>query len=239
MTAPKASLFGPLKTLLYLACLWLPLSFFIWFYFAQLFVMPVAFIASTILQMWMPSVITGVEQLTIATQDGGEQLTYLLDFVTSLPVAPEYLVGQDLSQGRPAVVVEVNPMIYGYSIPVLCGLVMATPLSGLRRAAQIAGGGAVLLLVQTFGSIFDAMKSIALQAGPEGAAAVARYGISPELIAFAYQFGYLVLPSITPVILWVMFNQRFIQTLITTDSDELPDETSASGAQSQSGAGQS
>jgi len=205
-------MFGPLKTLLFLAVLWLPLSFFVWFYFAQLFVVPVAWLSSTILEWWMPTVFTGVEQTR-----------HLLSFITALPVDPALLVGVDMSQGRPAVVVDVNPMIYGFCIPVLTGLVMATPLSSARRALQISGGVIILLGVQAFGTIFDVLKSIGLQAGAEGANVIAQAGLSPNLIAFCYQFGYLVLPAITPVILWVMFNQPFIQSLVTTEGNDIPE----------------
>jgi hypothetical protein len=204
-------MFGPLKTLLFLAVLWLPLSFFVWFYFAQLWVTPIASMASSVLQAWLPQIFTGVDQ----TQ-------HVLSFITTLPVDPAQLAGMDLSQGRPAVVVDVNPMIYGYSIPVLVGLVMATPLSNGRRALQILLGLLVLLAVQTFGTVFDALKSVGLQAGDEGARAIAEAAISPNLIAFCYQFGYLVLPAITPVILWVMFNQPFIQSLVTAEGSQIP-----------------
>jgi len=205
-------MFGPLKTLLFLAVLWLPLSFFVWFYFAQLFVVPIAWLSSHVLEWWMPTVFSGVEQTR-----------HLLSFITTLPVDPAQLVGVDLSQGRPAVVVDANPMIYGFCIPVLTGLVMATPLSSARRALQIGVGVIVLLGVQTFGTVFDVLKSIGLQAGTEGSRVIAEAGISPNLIAFCYQFGYLVLPAITPVILWVMLNQPFIQSLVTTEGDDIPE----------------
>lgn len=206
-------MFGPLKTLLFLAVLWLPLSFFVWFYFAQVFVMPVAALSSSILQGWLPQVFTDMEQTR-----------HIIEFITSLPVKPEMLVGLDTSQGTPAVVVEVNPMIYGYSIPVLSGLVMATPLTGTRRLLQIGAGVVILTLVQTFGAVFDALKSVTLQSGAEGVRLIAETGLSPNLIAFGYQFGYLVLPAITPVILWVMFNQAFIQLLVSAPGNEFPDE---------------
>ncbi len=205
-------MFGPLKTLLFLAVLWLPLSFFVWFYFAELFVTPIAVLAGWVLQTWMPTVFLDVEQNR-----------HVLDFITSLPVDPSMLVGVDLSQGRPAVVVEVNPMIYGYCIPVIVGLVMATPLRGWQRLWQVCAGVAVLLAVQTFGTVFDVLKSVGLQAGPEGAKVIADAGISLDVIAFCYQFGYLVLPAITPVILWVLFNQAFIQLVVTTEGSDLPD----------------
>lgn len=197
-------MFGPLKSLLFLAVLWLPLSFFVWFYFAQLFVMPIASLALSALQWLMPTTFAEVEQ-------SGHMLT----LVTTLPV---------MQDGRAGVaLVDVNPMIYGYCIPVLIGLVMATPLRGLQRLWQIVLGSMVLMLVQTFGTVFDVLKNVALRTGEVGASAIAEAGISPDLIAFCYQFGYLVLPAIVPVILWVACNQSFIRSLVTTEGSELPE----------------
>ena len=197
-------MFGPLKSLLFLAVLWLPLSFFVWFYFAQFFVWPISSMSLAVLQTWVPTVFAQVEQ-------AGRLLT----FVTTLPV---------MQDGRAGVaLIEVDPMIYGYSIPVLVGLVMATPLRLRQRLWQIGLGGFVLTLVQTFGTVFDVLKSVGLRMGDVGTQAIADAGISLDLIAFCYQFGYLVLPAITPVILWVAFNQEFIRNLVTIEGSELPD----------------
>ena len=207
-------MFGPLKTLLFLAVLWLPLSFFVWFYFAQLFVFPISSMAMSVLQAWVPTVFTEVEQ-------AGRLLT----FVTTLPV---------MQDGRAGVaLIEVDPMIYGYSIPVLVGLVMATPLRGRQRIWQIALGGFLLTLVQTFGTVFDVLKNVGLRMGEVVAKAIADAGISMDLIAFCYQFGYLVLPAIAPVILWVAFKQAFIRSLVTIEGSELP-EMGTSGPESKS-----
>lgn len=205
-------MFGPLKSLLFLAVLWLPLSFFVWFYFAQLFVIPIASMANWVLQHLLPATFVGVEQTR-----------HMLAFITTLPVDPALLVGVDTSQGTPAVVVEANPMIYGYCIPVLVGLVMATPLRHLQRLWQVAVGVVILSGVQTFGTVFDVLKSLGLQAGDVASKVITDAGMSLNLIAFCYQFGYLVLPAITPVILWVIFNQAFIQGLVTTEGSELPE----------------
>lgn len=197
-------MFGPLKSLLFLALLWLPLSFFVWFYFAQVFVMPIASLAFAVLDSLMPSTFGSIEQSG-----------HLLTLITTLPV---------MIEGRAGVAtVEVNPMIYGYCIPVLVGLVMATPLRGIQRLWQIALGTFVLTLVQTFGTVFDVLKNVALRTGDVGAKAIADAGISIDLIAFCYQFGYLVLPAIVPVILWVAFNQSFIRALVTIEGSELPE----------------
>lgn len=197
-------MFGPLKSLLFLAVLWLPLSFFVWFYFAQVFVMPIASLAFSVLQWLMPTTFEAVEQ-------SGRLLT----MVTTLPV---------MQDGRAGVAaIDVDPMIYGYCIPVLVGLVMATPLRGLQRLWQIALGSVVLMLVQTFGTVFDVLKNVGMRTGEVGEQAIVAAGISPDVIAFGYQFGYLVLPAIVPVILWVAFNQTFIRSLVTTEGSELPE----------------
>lgn len=216
-------MFGPLKTLLFLAVLWLPLSFFVWFNFAQLWVQPIAALAGQVM-----GALFDAFTHTELTQ-------YRIDFF--FRVAPDGLPPVELG-------FDVNPMIYGFCMPVLVGLVMATPLSHARRALQIGIGIVVLIGVQVFGTVFDVLVSMGVKppqklamltdSTPETLALLQPYlshvremtlaTISSDIIAYCYQFGYLVLPAITPVILWVMFNQRFIQNLITTEGNDIPEE---------------
>jgi hypothetical protein len=216
-------MFGPLKTLLFLAVLWLPLSFFVWFNFAQLWVQPIAALAGQV----MGFLFDGAFTHTDLSQ-------YRIDFF--FRVAPEGLRPAELG-------FDVNPMIYGYCLPVLVGLVMATPLSHARRAFQIGIGLVVLIGVQVFGTVFDVLVSMGIRPPeklsmladqpPETVNMLTPYlnhvremtlaAIPADIIAFCYQFGYLVLPAITPVILWVMFNQPFIRSLVTTEGSEIPD----------------
>lgn len=207
---------GPLRTLLFGAALWLPLAFFIWFYLSSLLVAPVRWIAENVLVRWMPEVFSG-----------SEQTNYVINFITRLPVDPALLPpGFDLSRGIPAVAIDVNPMIYGYCFPVLIGLVMATPLSFRQRAMQFCISLAVLWPVQAFGVVFDTLKSLRFEAGPAGVAAVEAVGLSANLIAYFYQLGYLILPAVLPVILWVAMNRSFIERLVTVDDDRLADVVS-------------
>ena len=101
----------------------------------------------------------------------------------------------------------------------------------------------VLIGVQVFGTVFDALVSMGIKppeklsmlagSSPETLNMLKPYldqvremtqaAIAPDVIAFCYQFGYLVLPAITPVSLWVAFNQAFIKNLITIEVSELPD----------------
>ncbi|WP_419641591.1 exosortase H-associated membrane protein [Thiolapillus sp.] len=35
-----------------------------------------------------------------------------------------------------------------------------------------------------------------------------------ELVALGYQFGYLILPAVTPLVLWIGFHQQFLGQLV-------------------------
>lgn len=207
---------GPLRTLLFGAALWLPLAFFIWFYLSALLVAPVRWIAEKVLVGWMPEAFSG-----------SEQAGYVINFVTRLPVDPALLPpGFDPSQGVPAVAIDVNPMIYGYCFPVLIGLVMATPLSFRQRLVQFVISLAVLWPIQAFGVVFDTLKSLRFEAGPAGVAAAEAAGLSANLIAYCYQMGYLILPAVLPIVLWVAMNRAFIERLVTVDDDRLAEVVS-------------
>ncbi len=203
---------GPLRTLLFSAALWLPLAFFIWFYLSAILVMPVRWLAELVLVSWMPHIFTG-----------SEQSGYLVTMFTQLPIDQGMLPpGVDPSMVEP-ISIEVNPMIYGYSFPVLIGLVMATPLLLRQRALQIAIALACLWPVQSFGVVFDVLKSLRFESGNVGIAAMENVGLSANLLAFCYQAGYLILPAVFPIFLWVAMNREFIQRLVTVDDDRLED----------------
>lgn len=204
---------GPLRTLLFSAALWLPLSFFVWFYLSAILVMPVRWLAEKVLVGWMPHIFSG-----------SEQAGYVVTMFTKLPVDQGMLPpGFDLSRGLPAITIDVNPMIYGYSFPVLIGLVMATPLLLRQRALQIGIALACLWPVQSFGVVFDVLKSLRFETGTVGIAAMENVGLSANLLAFCYQAGYLILPAVFPIFLWVAMNREFIQRLVTVDDDRLED----------------
>ncbi len=201
---------GPLRTLLFGAALWLPLAFFIWFYLSALLVAPVRWIAEKVLVGWMPEVFTG-----------SEQAGYEINFLTTLPVDKAFLPpGVDPSEVAP-LMFSVNPMIYGYSFPVLIGLVMATPLRMRQRAFQFAVSLACLWPMQAFGVVFDALKTLRFNVGPLGTQAVEAAGLSANLIAFCYQAGYLIFPAVMPIVIWVALNRAFIERLVTVDDDRL------------------
>ena len=211
---------SPLKHFLLAALLWLPLAFFIWFWFAGPLVWPVIHMTKLVLLSVWPSLFTAVDQGADLLDAQGrvvQHAGYLMQLSSGVLVnaAPPGLPPK-FGFLEPV----VNPMIYGYALPLFAGLVLATPLTRWQRTLQIVAGSAVILLAQTFGVVAESLKSVGLDAGPEGAEAVRKLGISAEAIALCYQFGYLILPALVPAVLWIVCNRTFIEVLIRRDNAE-------------------
>lgn len=211
---------SPLKQFLLAAILWLPLAFFVWFWFASPFCWPVIHLAKFVLMHAWPSLFTDISQGADLLDLQGRVLGhpgYLMQISSGVLVnaAP---AGSPPQFGFLEPV--VNPMIYGYALPLFAGLVLATPLTRLQRTAQIVAGTCLIMITQTFGVIGESLKAVGLDAGAEGAKAMQQAGLPLNLIALWYQFGYLILPALVPAVLWIVLNRRFIETLIRPESVE-------------------
>ena len=71
-------------------------------------------------------------------------------------------------------------------------------------------GYAVLLPFIAWGVLADFLKNVAITAGPAVASQTGFSGWQREAIAFAYQFGSLILPAVAPAVLWVTTHGRFL-----------------------------
>ncbi len=188
----------PLSKLTLSVLLWLPFTFAGWYFMAIVFATPVAWMSDWVLGGLFPDTLKGVEQSG-----------YLLDMVTR--VIPEGVAPQS---GKVAeVLITVNPLIYGYGVPLYTAFVLAAAdEEGNHWLNWILGFG-VLLLVQTFGVSMETLKVILFELGPAGARALDLAGWQLEMVALGYQLGSLVLPAVTPVVLWLGFYRRYIETL--------------------------
>lgn len=196
------------------ALLWLPLSFFFWFAFASPLVWPVVKLARPVLVGVWPDLFSDLRlggELTDATGHLLGHSGYLVELTTRVAV------NIDGPDGRPGVGLlepTLNPLVYGYALPLFAGLVMATPLTRRRRVLQFAIALGVIWVAQAFGLVCESLKVLAFESGAPGAAAVARAGVSVDLIALGYQFGYLILPAVVPIALWIGLNREFIELLV-------------------------
>lgn len=211
-----------LKPFLLAAVLWLPLAFFVWFALRSAVVYPVIRLVAAVLGAWMPDLVSDVRQVF---HDMGYSVLAEIGRIGAIPGERLYV---DL---------QINVLPYCYSIPLLMGLSIATPISWARTFVQLAIGIPILVAVQAFGVLgevlrrmqFDMAAAVSAAVSAEGfaaeapaagaaaqanvVAALAAHGTHPEAIALWYQFGYLILPSISAVILWILFNRRFIEAL--------------------------
>jgi hypothetical protein len=211
---------SPLRRFLLAALLWLPFAFFVWFWFAAPLVWPVIQLAKLALLSAWPQLFTAVSQGADLLDAQGhvlEHLPYLMQLSTSILVD---VAAPGAAANFGFIEPTVNPMVYGYALPLFAGLVLATPLRLRQRVAQLAVGFPLIWLAQAFGVISESLKTVTIDAGPMGVEAAARAGLSLNLIALCYQFGYLILPSLVPAVLWIVCNRTFIELLIRRDNAE-------------------
>jgi hypothetical protein len=197
------------------AVLWLPLAFVIWFWLAPLWVWPAMLLAKQVLLGFWGGLFNGVSLGGEILDAGGRvvgRAGHLVQLATSVMV--KVPAGPDGAGGVGVLEPTVNPMVYAYSLPLFCGLAMATPVSGRRRALQLLIALAVIWTSQALGIVAEALKTLAFDAGPEGAAAIAGTGLSAPAIALAYQFSYLIVPAVVPAVLWIGLNRDFIERLV-------------------------
>jgi len=210
---------GPVRGFAFRALLWLPISFVFWFVCAPLMVWPALLLAKPVLlgalgEVWSAAALGGEFHDAAGRVLG--HAGYLVT-LTSVPVAIPGGPGQPggMAELQPV----VNPMIYGYALPLFAGLVMATPVAPRRRLLQFALALVVIWLGQAFAIVAESLKVLAFDAGDAGAALVAGIGLPANAIALGYQLGYLILPAVLPVALWIGLNRRFIESLVDRDGN--------------------
>lgn len=114
--------------------------------------------------------------------------------------------------GEYALMLEVNPLTYGFGLPLFITLFLAG--SEANRWRKLALGALLLIPFQAWGICFDLLKQAAVTAGP---IVSEQTGLSPwkiEGIALGYQFGALILPALAPIGLWLALNTGFIPMLV-------------------------
>jgi hypothetical protein len=178
---------------------WLPLTFAVWYLAAPLLVWPVALLVELITRStfdWVKSV---------------EQMGPLVTFVTSLK--PDE--GANPSGVKAVLSVESNVLLFSFGLPMLAALILAAQEP--HRVWMLLIGYAVLLPFQTFSVVADFLKNAAILAGPAVASQTELNAWQREVIAFCYQFGTLILPTVAPAIVWVLMHRRFLERLSGRD----------------------
>jgi len=196
---------SPLQRFVLVTLAWLPVCFFLWWWVASIWIgVPVRIAGFALTHLW-PSVFKSVVQTGAS-----------FEVVTKILVLAE----QDGRRGWAELILTPNPLVYGYSLPLYAALVLATPLSEARRYGQLLLGIGVIWLAWAFGMLGNVLKVVVYDSGELAAAAAANAGLAPTPVALCYQFGYLILPAIVPVLLWLGLNRPFTDSLTARQRKE-------------------
>ena len=188
---------SPVRNLFLLAALWLPLGFFLWFKVATVLVYPLARLSELLLKLSM-----------------GEQFERIFQNVYLLEIDSLIALDEPVNGQVAYLAWDINPMIYGYGIPLIFGLVMATPLSAWQRLRQLALGYGVMLLVQTWGVFWEVHKDLHYSFSSVAGMAGEASPFSVNLAALCYQLGYLILPAVIPIACWILMNRKFLESIV-------------------------
>jgi len=189
--------------LVLLAALWMLFGFMLWYYLSAWHGVPVRVVSDQIL-----AGIIGEPFHSIIANPGQR---YLLQVQTRIPF--------DFPDGtREPLGFIVNPLVYGWGLPLLFGLTMAANAALWRKLLTLAIGYGVILLVQIWGVVWNSLMMLSFNFGPDVSAVVAESGIPQEAIALCYQLGTLIFPALAPVIIWVLANWEEVERYMGHES---------------------
>jgi len=176
-----------------------PLTFFIWYITAPWHLAPITWLTNQLLDVVFPQAVMwlGLEQYTLVVASNfGHNASGLI-------VSPP--TGEDLLGFH------LNPLIYCYSLPLLCALTLATP--GQDKGINLVWGMFLIVPTEVFSMFFSVAKTLTFDVG---AAFQQQQNISPlgaDMIALAYQAGTLIIPMVAPLIIWIALHRSFLVVL--------------------------
>jgi hypothetical protein len=114
-----------------------------------------------------------------------------------------------------AVTLEADPGRYAFGLPIFLALLLAAWGTGRApgRLWRAAAGYVLLLPVQTFSLVMFLLMQLANAAQfNERTLRVDEWQV--ESIIYGYQLGVLMLPTLTPVLVWLLLDRRFFMDVI-------------------------
>jgi hypothetical protein len=183
----------PLSRFVLKVLAWLPAAFVVWYFGAPLLLWPVKVLLALVARAGLPDIVAAVEQNAA-----------IFTFATTLK--PGVALGTTAH-----ITVDVDGLLYAFGLPLYAALVIAAREPGWPR--KLALGYAVQLPFVAWGVLADFLKNIAITSGPLVASQVGFVAWQREAIAFAFQFGSLILPTVVPAVMWVLTHRAFLERL--------------------------
>jgi hypothetical protein len=185
---------SPLRGFIARVFAWLPAAFVVWYFAAPVLMWPVVLLVE-LARSAFGDLLRGVEQ-------AGSVLT----FATTLKPGSTSARGAEIT-------VDVNMLLYSFGLPLYAALVLAAREPGWPR--RLLAGYAALVPFVAWGVLADFLKTVAITSGPQIASQTGFVTWQREVIAFSYQFGTLILPTVVPAVAWVLTHRQFLERLRT------------------------
>ncbi len=179
---------------------WLPLAFAVWYVAGPVLAWPVGLLTEGVLKLFFANLVSQVQQ------EG-----HLLTVVSTLK--PALTTTADLKSG--VLSVDLNPLLYSFGWPMLAALILAAREP--RPLRRLLLGYVVLVPFVTWGLVAEFLKQLVFGAGPAVAAQAGFDAVQREGIAFAYQFGSLILPTVAPAVFWVLTHRALLESFALRD----------------------
>lgn len=177
---------------------WLPICFAVWYFSSIMFVVPLADIVNLLSTTLLSEVVSAVEP------DGNKLLVVLAMEVK----------GDSTGVMRTGeMLFELNPLIYGYCIPLYTALLLASPGSEGRKTVAWLIAMVLLFLVQALCIQAEILKIVAIDLVEETRPLLGFPNWGYEVVALLYQLGFLILPSVTPIGIWLFQFRDFVMAM--------------------------
>jgi hypothetical protein len=188
---------SPLARFVVRVVAWLPVAFAVWYLAAPVLIWPARLLVELVARAGFADLVRAVEQ-------SGATLT----FATSLRPGTA-------TAATASITVDVNALLYSFGLPLYAALVLAARVPGWPQ--RLALGYAAIMPFVAWGVLADFLKNVAITAGPLVASQTGFSAWQREVIAFSYQFGTLILPTVAPAIIWVLAHRAFLERLRRND----------------------
>jgi hypothetical protein len=173
---------------------WLPPAFLVWYLTGPLLAWPIALLTGAVAKLAFADIVRTVEQQ-------GHLITIVSTLKATLATTENPAGG--------VVSVEVNTLLYNFGLPMLAALILAARQPHALR--KLLSGYVVLAPFVTWGLIAEFLKRVVFDTAPSVAAQAGFSPLQREVIAFAYQFGSLILPTVAPAVFWVLTHRSFLE----------------------------
>lgn len=178
------------KGFLFKILIFLPVAFALWYYLMPAIIYLVTLLSKSVLLLVAGHAVIDVEQ-------HGRVIHVVTKFAKS-------------ATNTDSLAFVIDVMKYAYGLALFPAMVFATTKSWKDKFQDLYLGLVIILIVILWGVTFDTMQTLVFKLGEGIGEAMGTTPFTRELIALGYQLGYLILPAITPIILWFAMNQKQI-----------------------------